>query len=1019
MPGFDDRERFRKGFNVLDPTLPLKKRLFIEASAGTGKTFAMENLMLRFLIEEGIPIEQILMVTFTKKATLEIKTRIHEQLKKMLFQGSYPPYIKDQITARKRVHKAYISFDQARIFTMHSFCYRALQEHAFEAGFPLEAVQAGSQEDPLKAIVKDYLRTEAMHRWTPQQLDRVLNHHQKDMDALLTRLVHYGRKTVPLRIEKGEFFSEIERLKGRRSIQAPLLLEDLVKLAPLYSGMCGKDRQLKSTIGEGLHLFCNQFEGKKADLTDSPLLQMVPENRLKKNPPLSLHYPGLLEEMQERLIPLMQRASDELILFSEMAEGVRGHLSRVIEKEELFFFDDLLRHMQKNSENPLFLKKLQQEYQAVLIDEFQDTDPLQWKIFSALFLTYPVFFYLVGDPKQSIYRFRHADLYTYQKAKRAFGEENIVTLEKNFRSDPPLIAALNALFSQAGELFSLPRTQEAYHCPPVEPGSTHPPFVWKDGKKPLHFCKGGEEKELFLFTIAEIEKLHQEEKLPYSSFAVLVKDKNQLTRFSQMAPFPLCCVHNRTLFDSYAATFLQHLLHLMENPADERGRERVCMSPLFGYQLREESFFLPYKERFEKRGLLALFHALMEEQRGTLFTYQEGELFYHDLLQLSEGIVSETDGDRPLSAFYRLIREERGADKWRARPLDGGEGVHVMTIHVSKGLEFDVVFPLGLILPSICKRELVQCHEKGAFILSNDPHSLHQEEEKGESARLLYVAFTRAKKRLYIPYLEKENGSPLSLFLKKLELPHFLEQQKEHVSWFIYEEAEQKTSQIEEPPSLITPEHVLPSFSSVSIRSFSSLTTYHPHEIASPSPLPAGVETGLLLHKILEKIPFHLKTRGELRGEISPFLRATFLEPFEELITEMLYEIFHAPLPLPEGSFSLSQIDPRKMRREMEFLYPTERPTGFLKGFIDLFFEHEGNYYIVDWKSNDLGVGGEEYVYEALERVVKFHQYDLQAEIYKEAIKRYLEIFNMPSPKGVFFSFLRGWDSLTKGFIFL
>jgi exodeoxyribonuclease V beta subunit len=176
--------------------------------------------------------------------------------------------------------------------------------------------------------------------------------------------------------------------------------------------------------------------------------------------------------------------------------------------------------------------------------------------------------------------------------------------------------------------------------------------------------------------------------------------------------------------------------------------------------------------------------------------------------------------------------------------------------------------------------------------------------------------------------------------------------------------------------------------------------------------MPAGSETGILLHQVLEDLEL-LREKQSRHETLKKYLHGTHLEPWQEEIELLIANLLSFPLPLPSGTFTLSDVNPRKMRHEMEFLYSTE--NGFMKGFADLFFEHKGAYFLVDWKSNYL----ESYTIEALKETVIRNQYDLQAKIYGEAVKRYLKLYNQNDKYfGFLFIFIRGVNSQKKEGVF-
>lgn len=144
-------------------------------------------------------------------------------------------------------------------------------------------------------------------------------------------------------------------------------------------------------------------------------------------------------------------------------------------------------------------------------------------------------------------------------------------------------------------------------------------------------------------------------------------------------------------------------------------------------------------------------------------------------------------------------------------------------------------------------------------------------------------------------------------------------------------------------------------------------------------------------------------------------LQGTLLEPWLEAIGELVEQSLHFPLPALSGEFCLADVNPYKIKREMEFLYPSDEPRGFIKGFIDLFFEHQGRYYVIDWKSNFL----ENYTPEKLEEACLHHDYHLQAELYQTAALKYLKLFQAEERfESIFYVFLRGLNISTKSGIY-
>lgn len=926
------------GFDVLDPDLPLFQNYFLEASAGTGKTFAIERIVLR-LLDAGIPLREILVVTFTRAATIELKERIRKHLSQTQL----------------------IQFDEASIWTIHSFCFYALSEFAIETGFTCDFLEESASPALLKQFVKDYLRTSSC--LTFRQLEKVVS------DRLVDEVASLVMRRLPIQQPNWDYKTEIKLLPP---VDPDLLLEDLMALAPQFNGLCDRQRNVKPDIEEGLKRFTELLSEGFHDPVDLPILFFTEENKSKRAPPSSprLHYPGFLEKLQQGLIPRLASFSDRMQILATLAEGARLHVERVIEEEEILFFDDLLFSMAKKVEDESFASLLRKKYRAVLIDEFQDTDSLQWKIFSTLFLSeaFKGPLYLVGDPKQSIYRFRNADLYTYMKVKKEMGEKAFASLQTNYRSTPTLVNALNQLFSKP--FISLPQTGEMLPCPPVVAASSLVPL--EDGKGALHVLFAEDEEKLFSTIFHEIERVG----LPLSSFAILVSDRHQAERFMKASPFPTTLKRSRSLLDSPAFETLIELIRAALNPRDRSACMRVLAGPLFGHSLEslveDPLRFYRYHHLLEREGLLSLFHTLVVEGEIT------DSILYQDLLHLVEMGLAHNDD---YLTFYQSLRLlDPDSEELRAPAPSDEEALSVMSIHVSKGLEFPVVFPIGVSTPYSQRKGFVRVENELRL-----KDALSEAEEQSEKMRQLYVAFTRAKQRLYLPVLK--NQSPLSTFLENVDLSSFTSEICELYSPPIYQhkvrEAFEKTS-------------LEKSFSPHSIHSYSSLVSYELERKEIPSGiLPAGAQTGTLIHSLFENLPsFRIENPLSF---VQKEIRGTFLEPWTEEIAKMIKATLTLPLL---DSFTLAEVDPTKMIKEMEFLYPSEDPPGFFKGFIDLFFEHEGACYAVDWKTN--------FIDTSIHDVFDAHHYGLQAEIYKKGLERYLRLFpNSPPFKGIFYIFLR------------
>ena len=403
--------------------------------------------------------------------------------------------------------------------------------------------------------------------------------------------------------------------------------------------------------------------------------------------------------------------------------------------------------------------------------------------------------------------------------------------------------------------------------------------------------------------------------------------------------------------------------------------------------------FLDLYTLFKERGFAAFWGEFLETRwPKTNLTTLEALVslpdltLYRDLQEIVEKAFLQKDCER-ICSFLEELKQSEVTD----RLLGESIGIQIMTIHASKGLEFDVVFALGL----------------ASRTTNNEP--LSEEEQKeldAEKMRQLYVALTRAKQKLYVPLVFDLDQKPVSLG-EASPMEIFWDRVKPSLSDYNYTQLNEMTFSLKpyQPlkRALLCPPLALPERPpSEYILSFSALSqkteTYTPKTVSTLD-IPLGTETGVILHRIFDR---SLKEGADLTAIISEETTGTLLEAWEKQIQELV----NKSLNLSLKGFSLNDIDRTRMQSEMEFLFTGDK--GLMKGYIDLWFEKDGLYYILDWKTNYL----EGYELVNLEEAMKAGDYFLQASIYAAALKKYLSRFD-PRPfeecfGGVFYVFVRG-----------
>ncbi|MCB1084601.1 MAG: UvrD-helicase domain-containing protein, partial [Chlamydiia bacterium] len=822
-----------KSFDILDPQTPLLGHCLLEASAGTGKTFAIEHLTARLIEEKDFSIEEILVVTFTRAAARELKMRIHKTLKEKPLSFA--------------IKRALALIDGAQIFTIHGFCHRMLSEYAFEAGlgFTLLSEEESDYRAILKDHVADFFRTSlSPEKYSTSQIASLLKFSRENQDKLTHKILSLVEK-------EGEFphyptfhASYRDYLEARKKVAAPLSLITAFNKIKNKHGEVKEPYQTQIALLEKETLTLEEFE----QLIQEPtVLSLLTEENINRKATVD---PSPLFRFRDALLPVLESASSPLCTLVRIARSVRSSARKVLEEKEILSPNDILKKMEEALSIPEFCHKVRSRFRAAIIDEFQDTDPIQWNIFKTLFINKPLpALYLVGDPKQSIYSFRSADIYTYLGAEKVVPNKG--TLGTNYRSDPALIAALNALFSKNPDWLSLPDAPLSFQ--PVNSPAHATNKKFSDHKEPVHFFIYETEKKrertwpspqieetvFFPFIVKEIRSLIASDCI-YSDFAILVKDRFQgarLKAFLDKHDIPNNCKSTQSLTQTRTFQIVRALIEALISPNEKTVKRFLCYQ-VSHHELRDNPALIA-----ETIALFSRPQTLCEALRDL---YAPSDLdSYSDYLKLSELLLDyelSSHATLPEVLSFLLAQEELPR-----RPLADSNTVTIMTIHMSKGLEFNIVFALGLINRYTGREDFIR-HQKEWLLFAPEHEkcqaALHDQEK--EKLRQLYVALTRAKHRLYIPLLKETSGAPVPLGqASPLELFDPIPTDTTMLS------PETLPLPQSSPPPLEPPMPLQKAFPTSFLQSYSSLAQTTPHVVPDISTqLPKGAETGILLHSL-------------------------------------------------------------------------------------------------------------------------------------------------------------------------
>jgi len=1039
-----------KVFDCLSAKTSIKGQKLLEASAGTGKTFAIEHITAR-LILEGILINEILIVTFTNLATNELKERILSNLKKCYhflkekkreaaFEYLHKYFVSSEVLGKATIdiQNAISFFDDAQIFTIHGFCKRSLQEFSFEANltFSSASLEGFSNKVILRdKIKKIFLNPEFKQLFFSSSFHFFLKN--KNIDLLVDKVINIANNC-----------SDIEQLK-------PLSLNDLLGKVKYEFERRGFIQLDQSSLQQDFITNSQNYKRTKFPKADFALqIELLSEisydffnikawDRLlfhefsigkffsKENTKIKLikveneNYPSFFTFLSEVIYPIVITFFDPQYFLSALVHSFKDDLVSQIESVSNFSADRLLEMMEKALNNKSFQNSIKQKYQAAIVDEFQDTDKIQWNIFLKSFLSNPKipFFYLVGDPKQSIYAFRSADIYTYLKAVDYLGKENVYLLDTNYRSSKPLVDGLNALFNR--KWLHLPKTKNTLDYHPVK--AFHDYSV---NTAPIHYmiaeeknCFDVEDEMFFPFIYDEIVKNGR----LYSKYAILVKDRFQeqkLQNFLFSLNIP-CSSRKKAICETNAYGCLKQIMQAILDPSDLSNLKLLMISLNYCFEdLKEDEkvtyfsiVFNQLHSLFKNNGLESSlnqlididFHGYFLLERLTQKDMHSSSDFTDALNILVEFSLKNYISENSLKTFWHLIEK----DSQLRNSLENENSVQILTVHKSKGLEFEIVFCLGV-----------------AFSSSSNVLQMQIEEEiEAEKLRQLYVALTRAKSTLYIPFIlpkrVKKSSSAIDLFIqnamasKKAIDVSFIKNllQEIHISdqYEVTVLKKQKKVKhhsnqgfcenfLKEYPDQKTDSHFL-SFTAVSNPSVAR------KNIQECEGFPVGAESGVIVHKILEDL--FSKKRDQV--DVKKYTRETLLEGHEKQIESIIDKLLKTKLS--PFSFTLSDVDSSHFITELEFCYLQN--INKMKGFIDLIFYHQEKYFVIDWKTNFLGNNASCYTYEVLKEEMKQHDYFLQGSIYTKALKKSLKLFDSKPFEecfgGVFFVFLRGIGEKGRG----
>lgn len=819
-------------------TLPLNQISLIEASAGTGKTYTIGSLYLRLLLKAGennfsrpLNVEEILVVTFTDMATEELKKKIRERItdaidkltafaetqdKSAFKNDEFLTALCDNLNIFEAIHRLKLAeqnMDLAAIYTIHGFCRRMLMQYAFHSGihFNLELIK--DQSDLLVRFANEFWREHfyplpfEMANFIANELgspDYVLSLLKSDLGKnLIVDLENQQALSISitefLHQYLGEYFKDIKALK-RFWLESAGKISELIteELNKDYAKGEPKSLSRRSYNTSRLAKWIDQVNAWANDPRDyvlnETLISYFTQSALgeKGEEGASPFIAPIFTELEDRANALMSPDLLRRVILYHYRQGLQQKLLDYKLNHQEKSFDDLLRLFCEALQGPQgneLAEMIRFQYPFAMIDEFQDTDSQQYAIFSKIYRDNPeknTGFIMIGDPKQAIYRFRGADIFTYLKASDE--AQSRFELTKNYRSEKHLVDGVNALF----DFPQSPFIYQNINFTAVDSRDDH-----------LRFYLNGEAEPAYRFYLTESDKMNKTEMakicaisiqhwlksaaenqavfqnedtcktLQAANIAVLVRDKNEAALVkNELQKLGIASVYlsdQSSVFDSHVAVELLRILKACLNVA-ERPILNAIATALFGlnaadiHQIQQNEAdwqrwadsFAQYQQTWQRQGILAMLHQILLEQgiSERLLSQATGERDLTDFLHLAEILQQAAtlhESEAALLSWFEKQIQGEGRQEAQIRLESERQLVKIVTIHKSKGLEYDLVWLPFLAVPSKdpSKKDIniYYSKERDETLWDMENRNLNAlyEETFAEELRLLYVALTRAK----------------------------------------------------------------------------------------------------------------------------------------------------------------------------------------------------------------------------------------------------------------------------------
>jgi exodeoxyribonuclease V beta subunit len=744
--------------------IPLEGTVAVEASAGTGKTYNITRVYVRLIAEKRLTPEQILVVTYTTAATGELRERLRRALIEAAGEAAQKredlageaASLEEAERIERRLLNAIRTFDEAAIFTIHGFCQRVLAEHAFESGSLIQSEVLTDQSSLLAECFADLWRKE-MDKGPEWRVRMLLEagFDPRKLQETLGPLV--GRPFSDVLAGTPESAEDLKKLIEQVASQTRTAEQAWgQQQSQILDLLCSSDLRQNVYKPERVHKLAAEFSDaiqertltSPANIKDGNLLHFFSRSKIEKGTKNGAEPPqhgffDTIEELRENALKLEAQSA---MLLSEFLESslreVREDSVKRKRHRRQRSFEDLLRDLEEALAAPgtgtELRRSLRARYRAALVDEFQDTDALQYSILRKLFgedRATPLF--LVGDPKQAIYAFRGADVYSYLEARDQAGSPH--TLLENWRSDESVVAGVNAIFKGQANPFQeirIPFHEATAHfedraasfrseagLPPVRaatlPSGSSKPLP-KYIADPLAVAWTADEIQRILQTGATIPiEEGRDEKVAAHHFAVLVQNRAQAGQIKEALArrgIPASEASRESIFATDEATEFERILRALCSLSDQRRVRGALATRLLGADARaiadlrnderdwDAQFqrFAALNDLWAEHGFGRMIRTLMREYTvaSNLLEYIDGERRLTNFLQLAELVGRQAAQHSGRDELLHWMAERKRHASTGDQPPDehllriesDERLVQIHTVHISKGLQYPIVF---------------------------------------------------------------------------------------------------------------------------------------------------------------------------------------------------------------------------------------------------------------------------------------------------------------------------------------